>query len=88
MIETEISDEPKPAPSPHRWTLRALITASLLSAVAAGALGFLLAQRHGKDSPNAAHAAATTQGAEKYQCPMHPTIIQDHPGDCPIDSTS
>ena len=84
MIETEISDEPKPAPSPHRWTLRALITASLLSAVAAGALGFLLAQRHGKDSPNAAHAAATTQGAEKYQCPMHPTIIQDHPGDCPI----
>jgi Cu(I)/Ag(I) efflux system membrane fusion protein len=22
--------------------------------------------------------------AVKYQCPMHPTIIQDHPGDCPI----
>jgi Cu(I)/Ag(I) efflux system membrane fusion protein len=20
----------------------------------------------------------------KYQCPMHPTIVQDHPGDCPI----
>jgi RND family efflux transporter MFP subunit len=23
-------------------------------------------------------------GNVKYQCPMHPTIIQDHPGDCPI----
>src|SRR5258708_2053723 len=21
---------------------------------------------------------------EKYQCPMHPQIVQDHPGDCPI----
>ena len=25
-----------------------------------------------------------TNGETKYQCPMHPTIVQDHPGDCPI----
>ncbi len=84
MNETDNPEGSKPAPSSRRWTLRALITVSLLSAIAAGSLGFLLAQRHGKDSSSAEHAAATTQGAEKYQCPMHPTIIQDHPGDCPI----
>jgi Cu(I)/Ag(I) efflux system membrane fusion protein len=22
--------------------------------------------------------------AQKYQCPMHPSIVQDHPGDCPV----
>jgi membrane fusion protein, copper/silver efflux system len=21
---------------------------------------------------------------QKYQCPMHPAIVQDHPGDCPV----
>ncbi|HEX7344540.1 MAG TPA: efflux RND transporter periplasmic adaptor subunit [bacterium] len=26
----------------------------------------------------------TSESAERYTCPMHPTIIQDHPGDCPI----
>lgn len=24
------------------------------------------------------------QHHDKYQCPMHPQIVQDHPGDCPI----
>jgi Cu(I)/Ag(I) efflux system membrane fusion protein len=24
------------------------------------------------------------KGPVKYQCPMHPSIVQDHPGDCPI----
>ena len=84
MNDSEIPESSTPARSPRRWTLRALVTASLLSAIAAGSLGFLLAQRHGKGSSSADHTHATTQGAEKYQCPMHPTIVQDHPGDCPI----
>ncbi|HEX9081262.1 MAG TPA: efflux RND transporter periplasmic adaptor subunit [Holophagaceae bacterium] len=29
-------------------------------------------------------APATPAATQKYQCPMHPQIIQDHPGDCPI----
>jgi len=33
-----------------------------------------------KSAPSKSDAAE----AVKYQCPMHPTIIQDHPGDCPI----
>ncbi len=24
------------------------------------------------------------EAAKKYQCPMHPQIVRDHPGDCPI----
>jgi Cu(I)/Ag(I) efflux system membrane fusion protein len=28
--------------------------------------------------------SATTVAARKYQCPMHPEIIRDAPGDCPI----
>jgi membrane fusion protein, copper/silver efflux system len=27
---------------------------------------------------------ATTPAKEQWQCPMHPTIVQDHPGNCPI----
>jgi hypothetical protein len=22
--------------------------------------------------------------SSRYQCPMHPSVVQDHPGDCPI----
>jgi Cu(I)/Ag(I) efflux system membrane fusion protein len=29
-------------------------------------------------------AAAQAEQAEQWQCPMHPSIVQDHPGDCPI----
>src|ERR1039458_5757058 len=84
MNDTDNPESSKPAPSARRWTLRALFTASLLSATAAGSLGFLWAQRHGNDSSSADHAHATNQVVEKYTCAMHPTIIQDHPGDCPI----
>jgi hypothetical protein len=29
-------------------------------------------------------SAGKSAGHERYQCPMHPQIIQDHPGECPI----
>jgi Cu(I)/Ag(I) efflux system membrane fusion protein len=33
----------------------------------------------------AAPAGGASQAtAQRYQCPMHPAIIQDHPGDCPV----
>jgi multidrug efflux pump subunit AcrA (membrane-fusion protein) len=28
--------------------------------------------------------SAITPGAAKYHCPMHPTVVSDKPGDCPI----
>jgi multidrug efflux pump subunit AcrA (membrane-fusion protein) len=30
------------------------------------------------------HKGADTAAAKKYQCPMHPQIIRDKPGECPI----
>ena len=67
-----MSHEPRPA-SPLR-------TASLmLLALAAGAGGVLWLRP-------APPAVAKDAGVHKqmYQCPMHPQIILDHPGDCPI----
>jgi len=30
------------------------------------------------------HGSAGTAAAVKYHCPMHPTVVSDRPGDCPI----
>ncbi|HET7540340.1 MAG TPA: efflux RND transporter periplasmic adaptor subunit, partial [Polyangiaceae bacterium] len=49
----------------------AALVSSLASVVAARKLGL-------GGSPAAGQAAAV------YQCPMHPSVVQDHPGDCPI----
>lgn len=84
MPDTEEPHGPELARSAHRWTLRTLLMVSLISSLATGALGFFLAQRHGKDSQSLQHGQKTIQAAEKYQCPMHPTIVQEHPGNCPI----
>ena len=65
-----MSHEPRPASS--------LRTAALmLLALAAGAGGVLLLR---PAAPTGAHEAHK----HMYQCPMHPQIILDHPGDCPI----
>ncbi|HEY5678065.1 MAG TPA: efflux RND transporter periplasmic adaptor subunit [Myxococcales bacterium] len=32
----------------------------------------------------AAAAAAPAESTQRYRCPMHPSILQDHKGDCPI----
>jgi len=64
---------------PHRFGKLALL-ATLVVGLAAGAGGFrLLAGAGGHD-----HGAATSAQKPVYQCPMHPTVTQDHPGDCPI----
>jgi membrane fusion protein, copper/silver efflux system len=34
------------------------------------------------ESPAVAQARA--KRPQRWQCPMHPTVVQDHPGDCPI----
>ena len=36
------------------------------------------------DKPGSTNAAASASGKMLYTCGMHPWIIQDHPGNCPI----
>lgn len=57
---------------------RALLTVLALVAVAGGAyrLGAF------RDAPAARDAG--TEAKVVYQCSMHPQIVQDHPGNCPI----
>jgi Cu(I)/Ag(I) efflux system membrane fusion protein len=37
-----------------------------------------------KLEPAAAAAAPAAAAHDVWQCPMHPSIVQDHPGDCPV----
>ena len=68
-----MTDERTSARAP--WKALGLVALGL----AAGAGGTLLLRPAPK-------GAAETPAPKKqmYQCPMHPQIIQDHPGDCPI----
>ena len=60
-------------------THRALTLVLLLAAAAGGAY---LLRRTVAPAPHGAHAPA---GAERlYQCPMHPQIVSNAPGTCPI----
>lgn len=82
---TEAVDGARVEPSPGRGRTfgpPALVLVALLAgcvgAVVAGG-GVYVATRSGAAPPVAAEAAEV-----QYQCPMHPSIVQDHPGTCPI----
>jgi Cu(I)/Ag(I) efflux system membrane fusion protein len=67
----------------HRGKLIRLSYKVMLSVVIGiiiGGGGVWLATRKEKPSPNKPAVAKTVI----YQCPMHPSITSDHPGDCPI----
>jgi Cu(I)/Ag(I) efflux system membrane fusion protein len=75
-------------PARRRFGARALVAAALASAALAGLAGYLLAARAPTGSATAAGLRHDHGGEaaakEQWQCPMHPSIVQDHPGDCPI----
>jgi Cu(I)/Ag(I) efflux system membrane fusion protein len=57
-------------------------------ALLAGGAGFVLGQGHIAPSPAVEEISAQANGTAArhtaYVCPMHPHIVQDHPGSCPI----
>ncbi|HEY7370839.1 MAG TPA: efflux RND transporter periplasmic adaptor subunit, partial [Polyangia bacterium] len=57
-----------------RWTL-----VVVMAMVAAAALAYRFAGARGGAAVGAGHAER-----ERYHCPMHPSVVQDRPGECPI----
>jgi len=77
------------APSRRRGVGVPALLAAVIGAAALAAGGTWLAVRSPGDDRAAPGAAGTAAGPsapakEQWQCPMHPSIVQDHPGDCPI----
>jgi len=64
--------------SRRAWLLPA--AAALAGLLVGGAAVYLASGSRGAPAPG----AQVEKKGPRYQCPMHPTIIQDHPGDCPI----
>jgi len=76
------TDTTTPPPASRRFRARSLLAAIAASAIAAAGGTWLLARSgHGDAGTQGPPAAAAV---ERWQCPMHPSIVQDHPGDCPI----
>lgn len=63
-------------------TSKRFIGLALVAAMLAFGVGVYLSQRPGASVPSS--ATATTAKATRYHCPMHPTMVSDRPGDCPI----
>jgi Cu(I)/Ag(I) efflux system membrane fusion protein len=48
------------------------------------ALLFACSKENGKDTHSEHDQATDEKNGEKYTCPMHPNVVQDKPGQCPI----
>jgi Cu(I)/Ag(I) efflux system membrane fusion protein len=79
-MNTENGNTSAPSRPRRRFGTRALVLAMVASAALAGGGSWLLASRGGDRHAHEGGAAAK----EQWQCPMHPSVVQDHPGDCPI----
>jgi Cu(I)/Ag(I) efflux system membrane fusion protein len=82
--ENEMNGEnPIPNPPPRTFGVAQVVAAIAASAVLAGGATWLVTGRGG-GAEHAHEGIAEAPAKEQWQCPMHPSIIQDHPGDCPI----
>jgi membrane fusion protein, copper/silver efflux system len=68
-----------PTPVPPGVRSMAIVRWALVVAMGLAA-GLSIAHAAGAFHPK----AAATAKARLYRCPMHPAIVQDHPGSCPI----
>ena len=82
---------PDPAPAPRRrFGTAALVGAMALSAAGAGGAVWLLSRPDAPATPAAGAPAGASAGdhaghaAETWICPMHPSVVRDGPGTCPI----
>lgn len=75
MSELQMNLPRKPA----RWKGAGLLALGVIAGI-----GGTLLLRPGHADHAKADTGSTAPKKQMYQCPMHPQIIQDHPGDCPI----
>jgi Cu(I)/Ag(I) efflux system membrane fusion protein len=74
-----MSDMKIPAPA-RRFGAGTLVVVLAVGLVLGGGAAYLLA----RGAPAHDHAGPSAEAKPRYTCPMHPTIVSDHPGDCPI----
>ncbi|PIQ81992.1 MAG: hypothetical protein COV76_05900 [Candidatus Omnitrophica bacterium CG11_big_fil_rev_8_21_14_0_20_64_10] len=65
-----------------RWIKRFFVLGILGAVVAAGVVWG--PSRIGRLREGGVFVGQAKQVVQRYQCPMHPQVIQDHPGNCPI----
>src|SRR6266540_909725 len=74
-----------PRAARSRRTLALVLPSLIAGAVLGGGGTYLIS--HNYDHATAIAPVPAAEPAKKkplYQCPMHPSITSDHPGDCPI----
>jgi Cu(I)/Ag(I) efflux system membrane fusion protein len=81
-MTTEPRSSPTQAPQQRQQPrLLPLLLVLLLGIAGGGGSVYLFTRSH----DGHVHEAAEPKKAQtRYQCPMHPSVVQDHPGDCPI----
>ena len=57
---------------------------SILGILAIGAVAIAGGVRYTQAKTAAVTSAPDTSKKQLYRCPMHPQVVQDHPGRCPI----
>jgi hypothetical protein len=70
-------------PTPYKYS-RIRTLGLLALGLIAGVGGTLLLHPGAKADHDHGAASAAAPKKQMFQCPMHPQIIQDHPGTCPI----
>ena len=65
-------------PPPTGWRVMAIVRWALVIAMAAIAVAAVLRMF------NLRGKSSTSASAEVWYCPMHPSVVQDRPGECPI----
>ena len=71
--------EMNPPFSPRRFGFGTMAIVLAAGLGLGGGAAYLL----GRATPGHDHASSV-EAKTRYTCPMHPTIVSDHPGDCPI----
>jgi Cu(I)/Ag(I) efflux system membrane fusion protein len=85
MAEATTQDhETAPATVPARRPGRSLVMGLVGFVIGAVAGGLAVGGRQHDSAAPAQPAVKVAPKATLYQCPMHPAITADHPGDCPI----